>query len=169
MPQPAGYYPTYMNYPQMYTSQPIMQYYQPPVQFSPQALPQKKKAVSKPSKFKPQPETEKFERGEHKAVNEDYILSVIKEYLENDNDVDALKGKLVNLALTQTGSRFLQKQLTKANPGFVSFVLQEVESELAGLMVDDYGNYFCQRLVSSCSPPQRIAFLTKVSAFHTQE
>jgi hypothetical protein len=29
-------------------------------------------------------------------------------------------------------------------------------------MVDNYANYFCQRLLSSCSPPQRISFLTQI-------
>lgn len=30
-------------------------------------------------------------------------------------------------------------------------------------MVDNYANYFCQRLLSSCSPSQRIYFLTQIS------
>ncbi len=161
---PAGYYPVYMSYPQipMYQSQPVMQYYQPSSQFAQTARPMKRRPSAKPSQFKPQPTVEQTDHGEHKAENEDYILSVIKEFLDQESGLGALKGKVTGLALTQTGSRFLQKQLTKANPAFVSFVLQEVEKDLPTLMTDDYGNYFCQRLVSSCSPAQRIAFLTQV-------
>ncbi len=182
---PAGYYPVYMGYPPqvpMYASSPalgmgqmmgspaMMSYYQPAPQFAPQPQPKhqifrepaKKHSSLKPSQFRPQQSFEAYDHGEHKAANEDYILSVIKEYLEHGNDLTTLKGKLAGLAATQTGSRFLQKQLTTANPAFVAFVLKEVDKTLPDLMTDDYGNYFCQRLVSSCSPAQRIAFLQQI-------
>jgi hypothetical protein len=51
------------------------------------------------------------------------------------------------LALEQTGSRFLQKLLNKANNAVVSFLLSEIEENFAELMIDNYGNYFCQKLL----------------------
>ncbi len=169
---PAGFYPVYYSgqLPGVVYAAPAPP---PSLSLHPGAAPftptkgsgLKKKPLARPSQFRPPESFEPPEHGEHKAANEEYILSVIQGFLEHGSDISILKGKVVTLALTQTGSRFLQKQLTKANPGFVAFVLEEVEKVLPDLMVDDYGNYFCQRLVSSCSPPQRIAFLSKVLAF----
>jgi len=141
MPMPA-YYPSYvMGYPQMqaYPPQPVMNpYYAPPLQSQPQPQPQslinnspnkKRKTPSKPSQFRPQPTSfigHDHDHGEHNADNEDMIISLIREFEEHENNIEIIKGKVSGLALTQTGSRFLQKQLTKASPSFVSFILQEV-------------------------------------------
>jgi len=170
---PASYFPVY--YPQNMPpnmSQVVYQntnpqniYYQPNPYMPPNnnnPTLNKKKSL-KHSQFRPvETYTPPIENEEHKAANEDHILSIIRDYLENNNELETLRGKVVALALTQTGSRFLQKQLMKSDPSFISFVLEEVENALADLMVDDYGNYFCQRLISSCSPPQRISFISKV-------
>ena len=45
--------------------------------------------------------------------------------------------------------------LAKASPEFVNFAIDECLHEMHNLMVDQYGNYFCQRLLQSSSSAQR--------------
>ena len=61
--------------------------------------------------------------------NENQLFQIIKQYDECQNQgqkLDILRGSVHKLALTQTGSRFLQKQITKANSNIVAFFLEEV-------------------------------------------
>lgn len=94
---------------------------------------------------------------------EDGTVGTIEEYFKSRNNVGTLKGKVTALAVTQTGSRFLQKQLANSDLDFTSFILEEVKDYLPGLMIDNYGNYFCQKLISNSSALQRISFLLKVA------
>lgn len=61
--------------------------------------------------------------------------------------LNTLKGSIYKLAVGQTGSRFLQRVLKQASSQVVSFILDEVAADFSELMVDNYGNYFCQRLL----------------------
>jgi len=99
---------------------------------------------------------------ENIEVKEDFAIALIQNYFAFRNDIRVFKGKVNSLATTQTGSRFLQKELKDSNLDFVSFILEEVKDNLGDLMVDDYGNYLCQKLIASCSALQRVSFLFKV-------
>jgi hypothetical protein len=76
--------------------------------------------------------------------------------------LEALTGSIYQLAVNQTGSKFLQRLLDNANPQIVSFLLKEIEMALPTLMVDNYGNYFCQRLLINCSADQRMVILERI-------
>lgn len=76
--------------------------------------------------------------------------------------MEKLKGQLDILIYNQSGSRFLQKLLTKANKEVVEFFLEEIDSSINKLMMDKYGNYFCQELLLSCSSHQRLEILKKI-------
>lgn len=76
--------------------------------------------------------------------------------------LNILKGQLDLLIYNQSGSRFLQKFLTKANKEIIEFFLNEIESSINQLMMDKYGNYFCQELLHSCSGHQRLHILQKI-------
>jgi hypothetical protein len=52
--------------------------------------------------------------------------------------------------------------VTKANSSIVSFFLDEISPYLPDLMIDNYGNYFCQSLLSSCSGVQRLTILRSI-------
>jgi hypothetical protein len=78
---------------------------------------------------------------------------------EITDKLEVLKGQLDLLIYNQTGSRFLQKLLTKANKEVVEFFLSEIDSKVNKLMMDKYGNYFCQELLLSCSGSQRLEIL----------
>lgn len=70
---------------------------------------------------------------------------------------------MVKLAANQTGSKFLQRLLDNANPQIVQFLLMEIQELLPKLMVDNYGNYFCQRLLINCSSSQRMIILESIA------
>ena len=75
------------------------------------------------------------------------------------------KGEIGNLALTQQGSKYLQRVLSKASPDVVEFIIQEIGMQLCHLMTDQYGNYFCQKLLQSSSSQQRCEMLSRMSDY----
>ena len=78
------------------------------------------------------------------------MFAVIKQHDECQNQqqrLEILKGSVHKLALTKKGSMFLQKLVQKASSVTVQFFLDEIGDHLAELMVDNYGNYFCQNLL----------------------
>jgi hypothetical protein len=81
----------------------------------------------------------------------------------NDKNVMDYKGQLVAFAKNQQGSKYLQRVLAKASPDILEFVVLEVGDHLHELMVDSYGNYFCQKLLQSSSSKQRLYLLGKIS------
>jgi len=73
---------------------------------------------------------------------------------------EILTGKILKLATTQKGSLYLQTNLlTKSNPVLIEFLLCEVGQGLSKIMVNTYGNYFFQKLLSNCSVDQRMRIL----------
>lgn len=58
--------------------------------------------------------------------DEEYALSVIKEYESSNGDFSVLADKIVLLATFNNGSRYLQMQLTKGNPAFIAAVIDQV-------------------------------------------
>jgi len=81
----------------------------------------------------------------------------------NDKNVMDYKGQLVGFAKNQQGSKYLQRALAKASPDVLEFIVVEVGDNLHELMVDSYGNYFCQKLLQSSSSKQRLYLLKKIS------
>ena len=74
------------------------------------------------------------------------------------------KGQIAELAMSQQGSKYLQRVLTKASPDVVEFIIQEIGFKLSHLMTDQYGNYFCQKLLQSASSQQRYEMLTRITS-----
>jgi hypothetical protein len=62
-----------------------------------------------------------------------------------------MRGKIVEMAKSQQGSKTLQKMLAKASPDFVMCAFEECVDKMDQLMIDSYGNYFCQKLLQSAS------------------
>lgn len=75
------------------------------------------------------------------------------------------KGQIPAFAKNQQGSKYLQRVLTKASPDILEFIVVEIGDHLQDLMVDSYGNYFCQKLLQSCSSKQRLYLLKKISPY----
>ena len=77
------------------------------------------------------------------------------EQADVESKMKLLKEKVVLLACTQSGSRHLQKEIAKADSSFVEFMLKDIGRKLSVIMVDRYGNYFCQKLLQNCTINQR--------------
>jgi hypothetical protein len=151
---PLAFIPSYQAMPQpVYYNNQTPQYTSP--QPSSSAPISKKKSPTKASQFKPS-------NSSASPDNENWVADVIKSFEESNNDFNILSTNLKDIAQTQSGSRFLQKQLTKGSPDFIEFVLKQIGSYLPELMTNDYGNYFCQRLLSSCSTTQRLFFINNI-------
>lgn len=78
--------------------------------------------------------------------------------MDDQEKEDYLKGKLCDMVFTQTGSRFIQKQFSG------EFALNEIGDRINELMIDRYGNYFCQELISRCNSHQRLKILQSIQA-----
>lgn len=56
----------------------------------------------------------------------------------------------------------MQKFLNKISPENLNLFIHRLGSNITVLMIDLYGNYFCQKLFQSCSAEQRIIILNYV-------
>lgn len=102
-----------------------------------------------------------------------------------DKRMEFLEGKLCEMLFTQTGSRFIQKQLgedtnqdetdmdvLKTNKKliderihiFTSFILSEIGEKVNEIMIDRYGNYFFQELIRKCDAEQRLSIFQNINA-----
>ncbi|XP_053993525.1 uncharacterized protein LOC128884273 isoform X2 [Hylaeus volcanicus] len=81
-----------------------------------------------------------------------------KDYLISLKSLDVL-----SFAKSQTGSRRLQSLLYQNNKEITTYIFKKTCFNLTELMIDLYGNYFCQELFQACSLSQRILFLQNLS------
>jgi hypothetical protein len=77
--------------------------------------------------------------------------------------LDSINIDLWEYAKTQKGSRNLQKLLNKIQPESLDEILEKLKNNFPELMIDNYGNYFCQKLIQSCSSEQRMFILKHVN------
>jgi hypothetical protein len=73
-----------------------------------------------------------------------------------------LKGNFSYLIKTQNGSRILQNCLGKTNHEIISLICNEILTDLQNLMIDCYGNYFCQKFYSYVSHEERLMMLIQL-------
>jgi len=76
--------------------------------------------------------------------------------------LSSLETDLHQFITTQKGSRTMQKFLDRINPQVLDIILERLKDNFAFIMTDLYGNYFCQRLIQSCSSEQRIFMLVNM-------
>ncbi len=88
--------------------------------------------------------------------------------------MNSITGELWDYAKSQKGSRYLlliliffkrnlQKLLNKIQPEGLDSILDKLKYNFPELMIDTYGNYFCQKLIQSCSSDQRMFILRHVT------
>ena len=85
--------------------------------------------------------------------------------LANDDpekEIKVLEGNILKLAMKKVGSRFLQDYLQKARQELINKIILQIEGHLPDLMMDNYGNYFCSKLISYLQVHQRINFLKQI-------
>jgi hypothetical protein len=121
----------------------------------------------------------------HTDSQEGKIFEIVKKCEASNKFEDKIKyleGSLCDMLFTQTGSRFIQKQLNEqldetVDPNdqeaklrkqqrierFTSFILCEIGDKVNETMVDRYGNYFFQELISKCNDEQRLGILHSIN------
>lgn len=65
--------------------------------------------------------------------------------------------------MTKQGSKDLQKTIEKASSLFVDFVVKEIEKQFSLILVDQYGNYFCQKLFQKLSDDHKMRLLNSLA------
>jgi hypothetical protein len=59
--------------------------------------------------------------------------------------------------------RTMQKFINRATPDVLDQLMELLKDRFAGLLMDTYGNYFCQKLIQTCNAEQRLVLLRDVS------
>lgn len=59
--------------------------------------------------------------------------------------------------------RILQNELSHISSEYLEMLLGRIYPYLTELMMDTYGNYFCQRLIKACNVKQRIKIFDSVN------
>ena len=54
----------------------------------------------------------------------------------------------------------MQKEIEKATPVFIEQIIDEIEENFNQVLVDQYGNYFCQKLFPILNDEQKMRLLT---------
>jgi len=67
------------------------------------------------------------------------------------------------LMRSQAGSKFVQRQLLKAQPKVTKMIMDEIEPEIVSLMMDTYANYTCSVCFEASTVEQRMHFIRKLS------
>lgn len=63
--------------------------------------------------------------------------------------------------MSQKGSRHMQEFIKKeANLDTIDRIIDRIQNDFGKLMIDQYGNYFCQNLLRTVSPKNRLKILT---------
>lgn len=64
-------------------------------------------------------------------------------------------GEIFAKIMTKQGSKELQKSIDRASPITIEKIVQEIEPKFAEILVDQYGNYFCQKLFLRLNDQQK--------------
>lgn len=70
-------------------------------------------------------------------------LEKLDEQTSYQEKLQCLNKNVAKLASTQSGSRYLQKEMTKAKDGLINFLVNDIGNDFPTIMIDNYGNYFC--------------------------
>jgi len=76
---------------------------------------------------------------------------------------EGIKCELPNYICSQKGSRIMQKYLNKFPSNIKTLLILKIGKNLGKIMIDTYGNYFCQKMFQICSNEQRILILEYIN------
>ncbi|CAD8211450.1 unnamed protein product [Paramecium octaurelia] len=93
---------------------------------------------------------------------EDSAQTPIDEWTEDLQNLEQIRGNVVNFVKTQHGSRLIQKHFTTSTQMELDQMLQEIGPNLPDLMIDPYANYMFGSLSQSCAPHQRLYILQTI-------
>ena len=78
----------------------------------------------------------------------------------SDPIIPHVVNRVVTLAKSQAGSRFLQQRIKEGDMTYFDIVFEEAHDHFGNLMVDLFGNYLCQTLIENCSADQRTSLIS---------
>jgi hypothetical protein len=102
------------------------------------------------------------------GVNQNLVSNIISDNFNEDTDeefdtfIEKIGNDLIPFIKTQKGSRYMQKFLNKLLPEKINKLLYGISKDLKEVMIDNYGNYFMQKLTQCCSSSQRMFVLQSV-------
>lgn len=102
------------------------------------------------------------------GVNQNLVSNIISDNFNEDSEeefdtfIEKIGNNLIPFIKTQKGSRYMQKFLNKLQPEKISKLLFGLSKDLKEVMIDNYGNYFMQKLTQCCSSNQRMFVLQSV-------
>lgn len=102
------------------------------------------------------------------GVNQNLVSNIISDNFNEDTEeeydtfIEKIGNNLIPFIKTQKGSRYMQKFLNKLQPEKISKLLYGLSKDLKEVMIDNYGNYFMQKLTQCCSSNQRMFVLQSV-------
>ncbi|CDW83480.1 rna-binding protein [Stylonychia lemnae] len=70
---------------------------------------------------------------------------------------------MLEYIVSQKGSRFMQQFVQKANLEQIENIIKRIQNDLGNLMIDKYGNYFCQNLLRTVNPQNRLKIISYLS------
>ena len=79
------------------------------------------------------------------------------------------EGEIVSKLMTKQGSKDLQRAVDNAPVALIEQILCEIEPVLVDILIDQYGNYFCQKLFAKLSCEQQIRLLQTLALVHITE
>ena len=86
-----------------------------------------------------------------KAITLDlFDNSQLKQFEESINSFPSL----INHLRTQRGTKEIQKLILKYPKEYITILINKLNNEISLLMIDLYGNYFCQFILKLCNPNQ---------------
>jgi hypothetical protein len=103
------------------------------------------------------------------GVNQNLVSNIISDNFNEDAEeefdtfMEKIGNSLIPFIKTQKGSRYMQKFLNKLQPEKINKLLYGLSKDFREVMVDNYGNYFMQKLTQCCSSNQRMFVLQSVS------
>jgi hypothetical protein len=92
---------------------------------------------------------ENFVNEKLEAISEDLYLTI--------------KGNITSLLKNQNTSRVLQRCLNKTDKSVIKNIFYEIIPQLYEIIIDPYGNYFCQKFYSYISYEDRLTFIIQIT------
>ncbi|KAF8404934.1 hypothetical protein HHK36_009829 [Tetracentron sinense] len=97
------------------------------------------------------------------SESENSIMKSLLRHHSNHLSLEDLRGKILSMAKDQHGCRFLQQKFKEGNAEDIEMIFSEVKDHMGELMLDQFGNYFVQKLLDVCNEEQRTEVLLSVT------
>ena len=68
--------------------------------------------------------------------------------------------------MTKNGSKEYQKLVERASPEVIEQIVSEIQQSFPDLLIDHYGNYFCQKLFLNLNSDQKLRLLKTLRLIH---